>query len=249
MKDGPKRPGHSPVQLMNQAGSIVTLPADMHTPFARYISRANVSWLKRYSIDQAYNDRRLVSSHPKSSTELAFDIVTPSPSSILADAEVIATLSEVLHDPRLRFNRPIVLLLGHHLLLRAALIHCGIPQDKHSELCHALQSRSKSDNGLIYTRAAKLAVPRQSIDMLTNLLELEGNISKLSASLTNLTSRKGEAASLAKQALHELDAIASHAECMGLKCNLVCRVDGALHSYDAYSGIVFRFVCQSNLRK
>ena len=236
---------------MNQAGSIVTLPADMHTPFARYVSRSNMSWMKRYSIDQVYNDRRLVSSLPKSSTELAFDIVTPSPSSVLADAEVLATISDVLHDPRLRITRPILLRLGHHLLLKAVLIHCGIPQEKHSELCYALQSRNKTDSkdGQIYSRTAKLAIPRQSIDMLINLLELEGSASKLASLLTSVTSRKGEAASLAKQALHEMDAIASHAEHMGLKCSFNFRIDVALHSYDTHSGIVFRFVCQSNLRK
>jgi len=233
---------------MNHAGGVVTLPCDLHTPFARYISRSNISWLKRYTIDQVFGERKLVCLHPKSSLELAFDIVTPSPASVLTDAEVLATLSDVLNDSHLRINRPMMLQLSHHLLLKAVLIHCGIPEDKRWELCHILKTRSKSE-GQIYSRTSKLIIPRQSIDMLTNLLELEGSVSKLTASLTNLLSRKGEAASLAKQALHELEAIANHAEYMGQKSPYCIRIDVALQFYSTHSGIIFRFVCQSNMKK
>ncbi len=238
----------SQVLLMNHAGSIVTLPADLQTPFARFISRSNITWLKRYSVDYVYSERKLVGLHPKSSPEMVFDIVTPSPSSVLADAEVLATVSDVFCDPHLRINRPIMLQLGHHLLLKASLIHCGIPEDKRLELCNILKTRSKSE-GHIMSRTAKLAIPRQSIDMLLNLLELEGSVAKVTAALTNLSSRKGEAASLVKQALHELDAIASHAEYMGLCNPFGVRVDIALQHYSTHSGMVFRFVCQSNLKK
>ncbi|XP_046647623.1 LOW QUALITY PROTEIN: eIF-2-alpha kinase GCN2-like [Daphnia pulicaria] len=224
--------GLSQVLLMNHVGSIVTLPTDLQTPFARFISRSNLTWLKRYCIDYVYSERKLVGLHPKSFPELAFDIVTPSPSSVLADAEVLVTISDVFSDQCLKIERKITLELGHHLLLKGVLIHCGIPEDKRSELCHILKTRSKSE-GQIQNKTAKLAISRQSIDMLLNLLE----------------SRKGEAASLAKQALHELDAIATHAECMGLRNTYSIRIDTALQNYTTHWGMVFRFVCRSNLRK
>lgn len=251
MHDRLKRPSPSQVQLMIHAGGVVTLPADLFTPFARYVSRTNATWLKRYSIDQVYSERKLGCLHPKTSPELAFDIVTPSPASVLTDAEVLATMSDVLHDTRLRINRPVTLQLGHHLLLKAVLIHCGIPEEKRFELCNILKSRFtrlKSD-GQMHSRTAKLAIPRQSLDMLSNLLELEGTVVKLTASLTSMLSRKGEVASLAKQALHELDAIAIHAEHMGLKSTICVRIDVALQFYASHSGMVFRFVCQSSLKK
>jgi ATP phosphoribosyltransferase regulatory subunit HisZ len=144
----------------------------------------------------------------------------------------LVTISDVFSDQRLKIERKITLELGHHLLLKGVLIHCGIPEDKRSELCHILKTRSKSE-GQIQNKTAKLAISRQSIDMLLNLLE----------------SRKGEAASLAKQALHELDAIATHAECMGLRNTYSIRIDTALQNYTTHWGMVFRFVCRSNLRK
>lgn len=81
--------------------------------------------------------------------------------------------------------------------------------------------------------------------MLMSLLQLEGTLSKITSSLTSLLNRKGEAASLAKQALHELDAIAASAEHMGQKSAISIRLNVALHSYATHSGFVFRFVCQS----
>lgn len=233
---------------MNQAGGVVTLPTDLQTPFARFLSRSTITWLKRYSMDYVYNERKLVGLHPKCSLELAFDIVTPFPASVLSDAEVLATISDVLNDCSLRTSRTIVLHLGHHLLLKAVLIHCGIPEDKRSELCHILKSRSKSE-AQIQSRTAKLAIPRHSIDMFLNFLDLEGSVAKLSAALTNLSSRKGEAASLAKQAIHELETIAVHAENMGLKSAFSIRIDIALPTYTTHSGMVFRFVCQTSLKR
>lgn len=256
---------------MNQAGSIVvcylyvlnlfmrcsyyhliqyyqTLAADLQTPFARFISRSNITCLKRYCIDYVYSERKLVGLHPKSSPELVFDIVTPTPSSALADAEVLATISDVFCDHRLKVERKITLQLGHHLLLKAVLIHCGVPEEKRSELCHILKSRSKSE-GQVQNKTAKLGIARQSVDMLLNLLELEGSVGKVTAALTNLSSRKGEAAALAKQALQELDAIVIHAECMGLRNSIGIRIDTALQNYNTHSGMVFRFVCQTNLKK
>lgn len=151
-------------------------------------------------------------------------------------------------DQRLKIERKITLQLGHHLLLKAVLIHCGIPEDKRPELCQILKSRSKSE-GQVQNKIAKLAISRQSVDMLLNLLELEGSIPKVTAALTNLSSRKGEAACLAKQALHELDAIVTHAECMGLRNSFSIRIDTALQNYNTYSGMVFRFVCQTNQKR
>lgn len=233
---------------MNHAGSIVTLPMDLQTPFARFVSRSNVTWLKRYSVDCVFSERKLVGLHPKSNQELVFDIVTPSPASVLSDAEVLATLSDVLCDGRIRIGRPIVLQLGHSLLIKAILIHCGIPEDKRTDFCHILKTRSRSE-GQLHNRIAKLAIPRQAVDLVLNFLEIEGNVAKVAAALTNVSNRKGEAAAFVKQALSEIESIVMHAECMGLKNTFCVRVDTALQNYSIYCGIVFRFVCQSNMKK
>jgi len=47
-------------------------------PFARYITRTNVNYLKRYSIDRVYRRKKTGGFHPRELTECAFDIVTSS---------------------------------------------------------------------------------------------------------------------------------------------------------------------------
>lgn len=142
---------------MNRAGGIVTLPVDLHTPFARFVSRSGISWLKRYAVDVVYNERKHVGLHPKASSELVFDIVTPSPASVLTDAEVLSTLSDVFYDSRLRLNRPVILQLSHHLLLKSVLIHCGIPEEKRLDLCQILKTLSKSE-GQLQSRTSKVTI-------------------------------------------------------------------------------------------
>ena len=162
------------VQLMNHAGGIVTLPVDLQSPFARFVSRSSISWLKRYAVDVVFNERKLVGLHPKLIPELAFDIVTPSPSSIFSDAEVLSTFSDVLHDSRLRLNRPIILQLSHHLLLKAVLIHCGIPEEKRLDLCQILKTLSKSE-GQLQSRTSK--VTSKNYKSAKNYLFLNNNFS------------------------------------------------------------------------
>jgi translation initiation factor 2-alpha kinase 4 len=52
---------------------------------------------------------------------------------------------------------------------------------------------------------------------LFSFIEIEGPISKVASTLRVITKRKGEAASFAKQGLHELETIISNAEALGVK--------------------------------
>jgi translation initiation factor 2-alpha kinase 4 len=52
---------------------------------------------------------------------------------------------------------------------------------------------------------------------LFSLIETENPISKVASAFRIITKRKGEAASLAKQGLHELETIISNTEALGVK--------------------------------
>ena len=52
---------------------------------------------------------------------------------------------------------------------------------------------------------------------LFSFIELESPISKVASTLRVITKRKGEAASLAKQGLHELETIITNTEALGVK--------------------------------
>lgn len=240
----------SQVQLMTQAGVIVTLLEDSQTPFARFIARSNTNWLKRMSVTQVYSEKAKSSGtvHPKLSTELAFDIVTPSPS-LLSDGEVIATLGDILLDARLAANRPIILQISHCLLVKAILLHCAIPKEKHARVCHVLKDailKSEGDLPCGSAMAEWLRLPVQVAETMLSLLQMEGTSAGIRQYLNGVI-RPGEAADLVEKALNDLDCAVDHAVEISPKIDSSVHIKLALQ--DHISGVTFRFICQSRSRK
>lgn len=54
--------------------------------------------------------------------------------SLLADAELLSIVSEIVNEfPDLK-NKNCIIRLNHTMLLRAILLHCGIPNEKHNDI-------------------------------------------------------------------------------------------------------------------
>lgn len=69
------------VPLMGRCGNIVNLPFDLKVTLARYLAQnPRALWLKRYTVDKVFRQRRPLGMHPKEIFECAFDIVSPSSS-------------------------------------------------------------------------------------------------------------------------------------------------------------------------
>lgn len=49
----------SSVKLMTRTGSIVSIPHDLRTPFARYIVWNNISHIRRYAIERVFRDKKV----------------------------------------------------------------------------------------------------------------------------------------------------------------------------------------------
>lgn len=49
----------SSVKLMTRTGSIVSIPHDLRTPFARYVVWNNISHIRRYSIERVFRDKKV----------------------------------------------------------------------------------------------------------------------------------------------------------------------------------------------
>lgn len=65
-------------------GSIVSVPHDLRTPFARYLAQnGSIVSMKRYCIDRVYRERRVLGFHPRELYECAFDIVTHTPGNLV----------------------------------------------------------------------------------------------------------------------------------------------------------------------
>ncbi|XP_047622696.1 eIF-2-alpha kinase GCN2 isoform X3 [Phacochoerus africanus] len=116
--------------FMDHSGMLVMLPFDLRVPFARYVARNNILNLKRYCIERVFRPRKLDRFHPKELLECAFDIVTSTTNSSLPTAEIIYTIYEIIQDFPALQERNYSIYLNHTMLLKAILLHCGIPEDK-----------------------------------------------------------------------------------------------------------------------
>jgi len=115
----------------------------LQVPFARYIARCGVSYLKRYSIDNVYRESRLAGLHPRELAACSFDIVTtPGGQSFVADAEVIAIVSEIVSEIPNLAGRNCQLRVNHTALVKAMLLHCGIAESLHADI-YAILGDSK----------------------------------------------------------------------------------------------------------
>uniref|UniRef100_A0A8C4VG92 eIF-2-alpha kinase GCN2 n=1 Tax=Falco tinnunculus TaxID=100819 RepID=A0A8C4VG92_FALTI len=131
--------------FMDHSGMLVMLPYDLRIPFARFVARNNISNLKRYCIERVFRPRKLDRCHPKELLECAFDIITSTGNSFLPIAETIYAISEIIQEFSVLQERNYSIYLNHTALLKAILLHCGIPEDKLNQvyviLCDAVTEK------------------------------------------------------------------------------------------------------------
>ncbi|XP_074662114.1 eIF-2-alpha kinase GCN2-like [Tubulanus polymorphus] len=238
------------VCLMERSGGVVSLPYDLRVPFARYIAKNNISSLKRYCLGTVFREKKLHGLHPRELTEAAFDIVTPNLGSLIPDAEVIHVIYEIISDIPVLQSRNYYLRLNHTSLIRAILLHCGIVEERSSEVLAILTDCKVEKNKklLMRSRLLNISLSEQSVSSLMNFIETDGPLGKITSILRSITKTKGQAGSLAKKGLHELETISTNAEHLGIKLQITVNL-GLLYNYNLYSGPIFQVVSQITGRK
>ncbi|XP_066996679.1 eIF-2-alpha kinase GCN2 [Anabrus simplex] len=233
------------VRLMTHSGGIVSLPHDLRVGFARYVAHDGISYLKRYAIDRVYRERKVYGFHPRELLECAFDIVTPNPGGLMAEAEVLSVVWEIVSEFQSLRDKNCTIRLNHSSLLKAILLHCGIEEEKHFDIYTILSEArdEKYSKFQIQTHLISLCLTDQAIDTLFSLIKAENPISKAVSAFRAITRRKGEAAVLAKEGLHDLEIIVANTEALGVKCPIVI-APGLVYNVQQYSGMMCQFVCE-----
>lgn len=67
---------------MTHSGSVVLLPHDLRVPFIKHIALNGINSMRRYSVGRIYREKKVFNFHPKQLYECAFDIITPSSSTM-----------------------------------------------------------------------------------------------------------------------------------------------------------------------
>uniref|UniRef100_A0A3P8UA83 non-specific serine/threonine protein kinase n=2 Tax=Cynoglossus semilaevis TaxID=244447 RepID=A0A3P8UA83_CYNSE len=236
--------------FMDHSGMLITLPYDLRMPFARFVARNNVSHLKRYSIERVFRPRKLDRAHPRELLECAFDIITPVTNSLLPDAETIYTISEIVQEFPALQERNYNIYLNHTSLLKAVLLHSGVPEDKLSQvsniLCDAMSEKQTKRE--VEAKFCNLSLSANSLHTVYKYIELKGNLQDLVPQLTPLTKHKTAVTQLAKQGLKDLEEVTVHLCRLGVKLQVVVNL-GLVYKVQHHSGIIFQFVAFIKKRK
>ena len=237
------------------------LPHDLRLPFLHFVALNGVNFLRRYSIDRVYREKKIFNFHPKQLFECSFDIVSPSRGNFLVDAEVLFVASEIVNEFDSLKQKQICFRINHTGLLKAIFLYCSVPKDKYKELVTILgtfvdQKLSKFQ----LMSAVNALLPWNNNTLLTELLQIEmvgyllflskcifSNNSLNFQSVTNLNSSslrtlikgRGEATTIAKAALRELETVVNLAQQgMNVVTPIIVQVGLALGFESSKSGVI-----------
>ncbi|KAM7402881.1 hypothetical protein PAMA_003688 [Pampus argenteus] len=236
--------------FMDHSGMLVTLPYDLRMAFARFVVRNNVTHLKRYSIERVFRPRKLDRAHPRELLECAFDIITPVTNSLLPDAETIYTISEIVQEFPALQERNYNIYLNHTSLLKAILLHSGVPEDKLSQasniLCDAMNEKLTKRE--VEAKFCNLSLSTNSLQTLYKYIEQKGDLQDLKPLLTSLTKQKTAVTQLVKQGLKDLEELTGLLCQLGVKLQVVVNL-GLVYKVQHHSGVIFQFVAFIRKRK
>ncbi|KAI7805015.1 putative eukaryotic translation initiation factor 2-alpha kinase 4, partial [Triplophysa rosa] len=243
--------GCETASFMDHSGMLVSLPYDLRLPFARFVARNNISHLKRYSIERVFRTRKPDRTHPRELVECAFDIITPINSSLLPDAEAIYTVSEIISEFNALQDRNYIIYLNHTSLLKAVLLHSGVPEDKLTQasniLCDAMSEKLTKRE--LEAKFCNLSLANNSLQMLYKFIEQKGDLQDITPLIDSLVKQKSSAvAQMAKQALKDLEEVINLIYQLGVKLQVVVNL-GLVYKVQHHSGIIFQFVAFIRKRK
>ncbi|XP_015584813.1 eIF-2-alpha kinase GCN2 [Cephus cinctus] len=237
-------------KLMTRTGSIVSIPHDLRAPFARYVAWNNILHIRRYAIERVYREKKVHGFHPRELYECAFDIISPTANNLMAEAELITIVWEIVNEIPLLRERNFTVRLNHTSLLQAVLMYCGIEpekyQDIYSILCDARDG--KFSKFQVQTHLISLCLTDQAMETLFNLFETESSVAKIASVLRTITRRKGDAAALAKEGLREMEIVIANAEALGVKWPIVI-VPLLVHNVQQHSGVIYQITCELKRRR
>nr|XP_056707847.1 eIF-2-alpha kinase GCN2 [Euleptes europaea] len=242
---------HSEVSyLMDHSGMLVMLPYDLRIPFARFVARNNITNLKRYCIERVFRPQKLDRCHPRELLECAFDIITPAGNSFLPIAETIYTISEIIQEFPVLQERNYSIFLNHTALLKAILLHCGIPEDKHNQVYIILYDAvtEKLTKREVEAKFCNIYLSPNNLGRLYRFIEQKGELQELIPMLNTLLKQKTGISSLVKLGIKELEETTGLLKKLGIKLQVSINL-GLVYKMQLHNGIVFQFIAYIKRRQ
>ncbi|XP_054054237.1 eIF-2-alpha kinase GCN2 isoform X3 [Rissa tridactyla] len=212
--------------FMDHSGMLVMLPYDLRIPFARFVARNNISNLKRYCIERVFRPRKLDRCHPKELLECAFDIITSTGNSFLPIAETIYAISEIIQEFSVLQERNYSIYLNHTALLKAILLHCGIPEDKLNQVYIILYDAvtEKLTKREVEAKFCNLSLTSNSLSRLYRFIEQKGEASNVFPFLNTMIKQKPGVTQLLKHGMKDLEEIIGLLKQLGIKLQFIAYI-------------------------
>ncbi|KAM9653856.1 eIF-2-alpha kinase GCN2 isoform 3-T3 [Morphnus guianensis] len=228
-----------------------TYDSDMlKIPFARFVARNNISNLKRYCIERVFRPRKLDRCHPKELLECAFDIITSTGNSFLPIAETIYAISEIIQEFSVLQERKYSIYLNHTALLKAILLHCGIPEDKLNQVYIILYDAvtEKLTKREVEAKFCNLSLTSNSLSRLYRFIEQKGEASNVFPFLNTMIKQKPGVTQLLKHGMKDLEEIIGLLKQLGIKLQVSINL-GLVYKIQQHNGIIFQFIAYIKRRQ
>jgi len=226
------------VYLMDSGGGIVELPFDLTVPFARYISRNNLPFLKKYTFDRVYR-QNIVGGQPRFVREVDFDIVHSIPCPQMTyDAEVIKVVVEILSEFESIKNQNICIHLNHPKLVNAIFDYCKINKDEkyRFSIQHYILSLGRLTWKQIRQHLShELHIPGDNLNKLESFITLKGSLEEIKYKLEPLTKYNQRAS----EGLKELKQLINTLKLFGVNQPIIIDFT-LLYNFQYYNGIIFQ---------
>ncbi|NXL88182.1 E2AK4 kinase, partial [Alectura lathami] len=236
--------------FMDHSGMLVMLPYDLRIPFARFVARNNITNLKRYCIERVFRPRKLDRCHPKELLECAFDIITSTGNSFLPLAETIYAISEIIQEFSVLQERNYSIYLNHTSLLKAILLHCGIPEDKLNQVYIILYDAvtEKLTKREVEAKFCNLSLTSNSLSRLYRFIEQKGEASNVFPFLNTMIKQKPGVTQLLKHGMKDLEEIIGLLKQLGIKLQISINL-GLVYKIQQHNGVIFQFIAYIKRRQ
>ncbi|GFR48349.1 hypothetical protein Agub_g10236, partial [Astrephomene gubernaculifera] len=227
--------------LADQGGEILSLRYDLTVPFARFAAVHSIGNIKRYHIGKVYrrDQPQMNRGRFREFFQCDFDIAGAY-APMVADAEVLKVLTEILTDLRLG---PYVVKLNHRGLLDAMLAVAGVPPQKFRPICSAIDKLDKEPWEAVRAEmVGDKGLPEEVADKIGEFVVLRGEPLALLAQLSAPDHPLAQHPQ-GKAALDELSAMCGMLDAMGALGPLSLDLSLA-RGLDYYTGVIYEAVLQ-----
>uniref|UniRef100_A0A8D2L7J5 eIF-2-alpha kinase GCN2 n=1 Tax=Varanus komodoensis TaxID=61221 RepID=A0A8D2L7J5_VARKO len=236
--------------LMDHSGMLVMLPYDLRVIENSFICLNGHILPSRYCIERVFRPRKLDRCHPRELLECAFDIITPAGNSFLPIAETIYTISEIIQEFPVLQERNYSIFLNHTALLKAILLHCGIPEDKLNQVYAILYEAvtEKLTKREVEAKFYNISLSSNSLVRLYRFIEQKGELQDLTPLLNTMLKQKTGVTSMVKLGMKELEETMGLLKKLGIKSQVSINL-GLVYKIQQHNGIIFQFIAYIKRRQ